>query len=87
MSNSLAAPVLDHIGVEFGVQFARHLIATLILDADPANGPIAQRMLDHTSLKTTTTSYGMQRTRSAQNSYAANRAELIRLKHESSEEA
>ena len=70
MSNALAKLVADQVGAEFGIQFARHLIATLILDADPANGPIAQRLLDHTSLKTTTTYYGMQRTRSAQAAYA-----------------
>ena len=70
MSNALTKLVVDHVGAGFGVQFARHLIATLVLDADPANGPIAQRLLDHTNLKTTTTYYGMQRTRSAQAAYA-----------------
>ena len=69
LANSIVRLVKDYLGVDYNIHLTRHLIATIILDASPENGPIAQRMLDHTSLKTTTTFYGAQRTRGAQAAY------------------
>jgi integrase len=70
LANGIVSIVHDYAGLPFNAHLVRHLVATLIMDADPANGPIAQRMLDHTDLKTTTQFYGIQRTRGAQAMYA-----------------
>ena len=61
--------VEDRVGNDFSVHFARHLAATLILDDDPNNAPVAQRLLDHTDVKTTIRYYGAQRTRGSQQVY------------------
>jgi integrase len=70
LSNAVVEFVKDFIGIPFNTQILRHLTATLVFDEDPTNGPIAQRLLDHASLKTTQAMYGVQRTRGAQAEYA-----------------
>jgi integrase len=54
------------VGVRFNLHATRHLAATLLLDADPANLPVAQAVLGHADSKTTARFYGAQVTRGAQ---------------------
>lgn len=70
LATALKRLVQNEVGAEFSAHFVRHLAATLLLDADPTNGPIAQRLLGHTDQKTTLRAYGAQRTRGAQLAYA-----------------
>jgi len=69
LARRLSGLVEDHVGADFSVHFARHLAATLLLDDDPNNGPVAQRLLDHTTVKTTIRYYGAIRTRASQQKY------------------
>ena len=69
LAHRLSRMVEDRVGADFSVHFARHLAATLLLDDDPNNGPVAQRLLDHTTVKTTTRYYGAIRTRASQQKY------------------
>ena len=62
--------VRDAVGAEFNLHLVRHLVATLLYDADPDNGPVAQRVLGHAQLKTTERIYGTLRTRGAQRNWA-----------------
>jgi hypothetical protein len=58
--------VQRQVGIRFNVHAARHLAATMLLDADPANLPVAQGLLGHADAKTTGRYYAVQTTRSAQ---------------------
>jgi integrase len=70
LTRGISAAVRDAVGVQFNVHLIRHLVATLLYDADPLNGPLAQRVLGHTQLKTTEGMYGSLRTRGAQRQWA-----------------
>ena len=67
---TLAQNVTDlvkrHVGAQFNVHLARHLAATLLLDDDEGNLPVAQALLGHADQKTTARFYAQQRTRGAQ---------------------
>ena len=58
--------VKRHVGAQFNVHLARHLAATLLLDDDEGNLPVAQALLGHTDQKTTARFYAQQRTRGTQ---------------------
>jgi integrase len=58
--------VETQIGANYTAHMVRHLVVTMLLDADPRNMPLAQRVLDHSSLKSTERYYGVQRSRGAQ---------------------
>ncbi len=60
----------DAIGVEFNPHLIRHLAATLLYDEDTNSGPVAQRLLGHSQLKTTEGMYGVRSTRGAQRVWA-----------------
>jgi integrase len=62
--------VKQELGVEFSVGLIRHFVATLLYEASPQAGPIAQRLLGHTSVKTTELMYGQLTTRSAHDTWA-----------------
>lgn len=62
----LAREVRNATGAEFHCHMFRHIAASLLYDEDPANGPVVQRLLAHTQLKTTETVYGVMKTRGAQ---------------------
>ena len=70
LARDLKRLVQGQIGIEFHVHVVRNLVATMLLDDDSRNGPVAQRMLDHATVKTTLRHYGQQRTRGAQREYA-----------------
>lgn len=78
LSGGLKREIWRHLGITFNAHLARALVATIILDADPNGGPIAQRMLGHTHVDTTTRHYGMQRGRAAQRQYEAFLARTLR---------
>jgi hypothetical protein len=63
--------VESQIGVVHNCHVIRHLVVTMLLDADPRNMPLAQRVRDHGSLKTTERWYGVQRSRGAQTEWMA----------------
>jgi len=58
------------LGAHMTPHDARHLAVTLLLDHDPANMVVAQRLLGHTTPKTTAAIYGTARTAAAQKAYA-----------------
>jgi hypothetical protein len=58
--------VEQQCGLRFNAHLMRHLSATILLDADPANLPVAQALLGHADAKTTSRAYAVQTTRSAQ---------------------
>jgi len=62
--------IFEQLGVHMTPHDMRHLAATLLLDADPANIVVAQRLLGHLSVKTTMATYGTARTAAAQNRFA-----------------
>lgn len=70
LARRISQTVRRWIGADYNTHLARHLAATLLLDADPGNGPVAQRLLGHSSLKVTEQVYAAQRTRSAQAIYS-----------------
>jgi integrase len=57
--------VADELGLRFNPHLIRHLAACLILDADPHNAVVAQRVLGHSTLRMTEHLYGALRNRSA----------------------
>ena len=59
------------IGARFTPHLARHLAVEMLLDDDPNNIVVAQRLLGHASPKTTASIYGITRTSAAQNKYLA----------------
>jgi site-specific recombinase XerD len=63
--------VETQIGADYNTHMIRHLVVTMLLDADPRNMPLAQRVLDHGCLKTTERWYGVQRSRGAQAEWMA----------------
>jgi len=69
LGRDLTRLVQSQIGIEFHPHAIRNLVATMILDDNARNAPVAQRMLDHASVKTTIRHYGQQRTRGAQREY------------------
>jgi len=69
MATDVKNLVTRQVGIDFHIHAFRNLVATMLLDDDARNGPVAQRMLDHASLKTTTGHYAQQRTRGAQREY------------------
>lgn len=66
LAHRITRLVETQVGAEFNVHAVRHLIVTLLLDADPRNMPLAQRLLDHGQMKITERTYGQQRSRGAQ---------------------
>lgn len=58
------------LGVEFSVGLVRHIVATMLYESNPQAGPVAQRLLGHTSVKTTELMYGHLTTRSAHDTWA-----------------
>ena len=77
-AQGLSREIWRHLGIKFNSHLARALVATIILDADPNGGPIAQRMLGHQHLETTIRHYGMQRGRAAQRQYEQFLARTLR---------
>jgi integrase len=65
LAREVARVVKGALGVPFSVGLIRHIAATLLYDANPNAGPVAQRLLGHTSLTTTERMYGALSTRSA----------------------
>jgi hypothetical protein len=63
--------VETQIGCNYNAHMIRHLVVTMLLDADPRNMPLAQRVLDHSCLKSTERWYGVQRSRGAQTEWMA----------------
>lgn len=70
LARRISRTVTHYTGADYNVHLARHLAATLLLDADPGNAPVAQRLLGHSSLKVTEQVYAAVRTRSAQAIYS-----------------
>jgi len=70
MSNQLNRLVQDQVGAEFNIHLTRHLAVTLLLEDDPRNMSVAQRLIGHAQLKTTERYYGQARTRGAQRKWA-----------------
>ena len=70
MSNQLKRLVQDQVGAEFNIHLTRHLAVTLLLEDDPRNMSVAQRLIGHAQLKTTERYYGQARTRGAQRKWA-----------------
>jgi integrase len=70
MAAELKRLVQDQIGAEFNVHLVRHLAAGTLLEDDPQNMPVAQRLLGHGQLKTTERYYGQAKTRGAQRKWA-----------------
>jgi integrase len=84
LSVMLTRAVRDALGVPFNLHLVRHLAATMLYDADPNNGPVVQRLLGHTQLKTTERVYGVLRTRGAQARWA-NQVDQARDAHRRAE--
>ena len=57
--------VADELGLRFNPHLVRRLAACLILDAEPHNAVVAQRVLGHSTLRMTEHLYGALRNRSA----------------------
>jgi integrase len=57
--------VAEQLGLRFSPHLVRHLAACLIMDADPHNAVVAQRVLGHSTLRMTEHLYGALRNRSA----------------------
>lgn len=66
VAHHITTMVSRGLGIQFHPHLVRHLAATLILDENPNGAAIAQRLLGHLDVKTTTQFYGQQRTRGAQ---------------------
>lgn len=62
--------VKQELGVEFSIGLIRHIVATMLYESSPQAGPVAQRLLGHTSVKTTELMYGHLTTRSAHDTWA-----------------
>ncbi len=61
--------VARQLGAKFSPHLARHLIVETLLDADPNNMVVAQRLLGHGTLSRTQEMYGVTRTSAAQKVY------------------
>jgi len=61
--------IKDNIGITVNPHLIRSLVATVILDEDPRDVALAQRMLDHKTSKTVIKSYGLQRGRAVSGDY------------------
>lgn len=61
--------VEQQLGKRFNVHLARHLAVDLLLEEDPQNLVIAQRLLGHSRLKTTEEVYGSRQTLAANRHY------------------
>ena len=70
LSRKVTKLVQKRLGARFNAHLVRHLVATLLIDDDPANAVVAQQQLGHSDLKTTMRAYAAQRTRGAQRKYA-----------------
>ncbi|MCB4825530.1 site-specific integrase [Roseicella aerolata] len=70
VGRNVSQAVRDAVGAEFNPHLLGHLAATLLYDADPNSGPIAQRLLGHSQLKITEGMYGVLSTRSGQRVWA-----------------
>ncbi len=70
MSAELKRFVQNQVGAEFNVHLVRHLTVTLLLEEDPLNMAVAQRLIGHVQLKTTERFYGQARTRAAHRKWA-----------------
>jgi integrase len=57
--------VRDALGTQFTPKLMRHIVATMLFEASPENSLVAQRVLRHTSIKTTEQMYGVLRNRGA----------------------
>jgi integrase len=62
--------VKQELGVAFSIGLIRHIVATMLYESSPQAGPVAQRLLGHTSIKTTEMLYGHLTTRSAHATWA-----------------
>lgn len=62
--------VRRHVGIKFNISLIRHLVATMLYEESPNAGPIVQRLLGHTQLKTSERMYGTRSTRSAHKVWA-----------------
>jgi integrase len=69
LGRNISALVAKGVGVKFNPHLVRHLAARMLLDADPNNAVVAQRVLGHASIKTTEVMYGALRNRSALNQW------------------
>jgi integrase len=61
--------IKENIGITVNPHLIRSLVATVILDENPRDAPLAQRMLDHKTSKTVIKSYGLQRGRAVSSDY------------------
>ena len=58
------------LGARFNAHLARHLAAEMLMEDDPNNIVVVQRLLGHADPKTTASIYGITRTSAAQGKYA-----------------
>jgi integrase len=65
LDRAVAKMVSDALGIRFNLQLIRHLAARMLLDADPQNNVVVQRLLGHVSLTSTEHQYGAFRQRLA----------------------
>jgi integrase len=65
LNEGMSSWVQRELGVPFSIGLVRHIVATVLYDADPNAGPVAQRLLAHTTIQTTEKMYGHMSTRAA----------------------
>jgi integrase len=58
------------LGARFYIHLVRHVVAATLLSDNPHNGPIAQRMLGHSTVETTEGIYGHLGTKGVHHAYA-----------------
>jgi integrase len=66
IARSIKHLVEAELGVDFNVHLIRHIAATLLLEDDPRNMPLAQQLLGHTEIKAIERAYGHARASAAQ---------------------
>jgi integrase len=69
VSRAIKSLVETEIGVDFNVHLVRHIVATLLLEDDPRNMPVAQQMLGHWQCKSIERQYGHARGYAAQKAW------------------
>jgi integrase len=77
IAKNIKALVEERIGVDFNIHAIRHIVATLLLEDDPNNLPLAKQMLGHRDAKTTERIYGHARTTAAQKTWGESLARRI----------
>jgi integrase len=82
LGKSISRLVGEQLGARFSPHVARHLAAYSMLQADPNNIYIVQRLLGHTSTHTTLRIYGGPRTSGAQRAWSRHLDENIQVNAE-----